>query len=72
MGATVRFEIDTFLERGGQQQPATPPIWHLRIGRDDELALRYREDGRWVQVDAIQHFVTITKTAITAYQERAL
>ena len=42
------------------------------IGRDANLSLRYREDGRWVQVGAIQHFADITLAAITAYRAGAL
>ena len=47
-------------------------IGHLRRGRDANLSLRYREDGRWVQVGAIQHFADITLAAITAYRAGAL
>lgn len=50
----------------------TLSIGHLRIGRDKDLSLRYREDGRWVQVDAIQHFADVTLAAINAYRENAL
>ena len=67
-GSSVRTEVTTKEVPGN----VTLSIGHLRIGRSDELALRYREDGRWVQVDAIQHFATITKAAITAYRERAI
>lgn len=50
----------------------TLSIGHLRRGRDANLSLRYREDGRWVQVGAIQHFADITLAAINAYRASAL
>ena len=49
----------------------TLSIGHLRRGRDANLSLRYREDGRWVQVGAIQHFADITLAAINAYRRTA-
>ena len=50
----------------------TLSIGHLRIGRDRNLSRRYRDDGRWVQVGAIQHFADVTLAAIRAYRAGAL
>lgn len=67
-GSSIRTHIDTREIPGN----VTLSIGHLRIGRDRDLSLRYREDGRWVQVGAIQHFADVTLAAINAYRENAL
>ena len=67
-GPSIETHIDTREIPGN----VTLSIGHLRRGRDANLSLRYREDGRWVQVGAIQHFADITLAAITAYRAGAL
>ena len=67
-GSSIRTHIDTREIPGN----VTLSIGHLRIGRDRNLSLRYREDGRWVQVGAIQHFADVTLAAIRAYRAGAL
>lgn len=47
-------------------------IGGLRLGRQRDVSLRYREDGRWVQVDAIQRFADATLAAIKAYRARGV
>lgn len=67
-GSSIRTHIDTREIPGN----VTLSIGHLRIGRSRGHSLRYREDGRWVQVDAIQHFADATLAAIRAYRAGAL
>ena len=67
-GPSIETHIDTREIPGN----VTLSIGHLRRGRDANLSLRYREDGRWVQVGAIQHFADITLAAINAYRAGAL
>lgn len=67
-GPSIETHIDTREIPGN----VTLSIGHLRRGRDANLSLRYREDGRWVQVGAIQHFADITLAAINAYRASAL
>ena len=67
-GSSIRTHIDTREIPGN----VTLSIGHLRIGRDRNRSLRYREDGRWVQVGAIQHFADVTLAAINAYRENTL
>ena len=64
--------IETNIDKREIPGNVTLSIGHLRRGRDANLSLRYREDGRWVQVGAIQHFADITLAAITAYRAGAL
>ena len=64
--------ISTHVETREIPGNVTLSIGHLRIGRDRNLSLRYREDGRWVQVGAIQHFADVTLAAINAYRKNAL
>ena len=67
-GPSIETHIDTREIPGN----VTLSVGHLRRGRDANLSLRYREDGRWVQVGAIQHFADITLAAINAYRASAL
>ena len=67
-GPSIETHIDTREIPGN----VTLSIGHLRRGRDANLSLRYREDGLWVQVGAIQHFADITLAAINAYRAGAL
>ena len=67
-GPSIETHIDTREIPGN----VTLSVGHLRRGRDANLSLRYREDGRWVQVGAIQHFADITLAAINAYRAGAL
>ena len=67
-GPSIETHIDTREIPGN----VTLSIGHLRRGRDANLSLRYREDGRGVQGGAIQHFADITLAAITAYRAGAL
>lgn len=66
-GTSIETHIDTREIPGN----VTLSIGHLRRGRDANLSLRYREDGRWVQVGAIQHFADTTLAAINAYRRTA-
>lgn len=45
-------------------------IGGLSCDGDSDVSLRYREDGRYVQVDAIQRFADATLAAINAYRAR--
>ncbi len=45
-------------------------IGGLSCSTNRDASLRYREDGRWVQVDAIQRFADATLAAIRAYRNR--
>ena len=65
-GTSVCTEIEERVVPGSVQLS----IGGLAQGRRRDLSLRYREDGRWVQVDAIQHFATVTLYAIRAYRNR--
>lgn len=47
-------------------------IGGLRRGRQRDTSLRYREDGRWVQVGDIQRFADATLAAIKAYRADGL
>lgn len=38
--------------------------------RESNCSLRYREEGRWIQADAVQAFANATKRAIGEYRER--
>ena len=40
--------------------------------REFNCSLRYREEGRWVQADAVQAFANATKQAIGEYRARHL
>ena len=64
--------ISTHVETREIPGNVTLSIGHLRVGRNRNLSLRYREDGRWVQVGAIQHFADVTLAAINAYRKNAL
>lgn len=64
-GSRVRTNIDIREIPGN----VTLSIGHLRIGRHKDLSLRYREDGRWVQVGIIQHFADAALAAIRVYRE---
>lgn len=47
----------------------TLSIGGLRQGDNPDASLRYREDGQWVQADAIQQFADVCLAAIKAYRE---
>lgn len=47
-------------------------IGGLRLGRRRDVSLRYREDGRWVQADAIARFADATLVAIRDYRMSSL
>lgn len=65
-GTSVRTEVENRVIPGNVQLS----IGGLSRGRRRDLSLCYREDGRWVQVDAIQHFATVALSAIGAYRNR--
>lgn len=64
-GPTLTPVIETHLIPGH----VTLSIGGLRLGDDLNASLRYREDGQWVQADAIQHFADLCLAAIGAYRE---
>lgn len=47
----------------------TLSIGGLRRGDNLNISLRYREDGQWVQADALQQFADVCLAAIRAYRE---
>ena len=67
-GPDVRVRTETRQVPGNVQLT----IGGLRRGRGRDASLRYREDGHWVQVDAIARFADAALAAIKAYRARGL
>lgn len=65
-GSTVRTEVSA------RECPGTIQlsINGLRRPRDLDCSLRYREDGRWVQAEAVQAFADAVRAAIRAHRAR--
>lgn len=65
-GTTVRTEVER-REVAGAIRLA---INGLSRPRERNCSLRYREDARWVQADAVQSFADAALAAISAYRAR--
>lgn len=65
-GTTVRTEVER-REVAGTIRLA---INGLSRPRERNCSLRYREDARWVQADAVQSFADAALAAISAYRAR--